>query len=188
MAKYRKPKKKYLRRFGMIEEEKKVVKNIKRKKRKTDFGIRFEEKQKLKFIYGISERQLKRYIKSALKTNDPVKTFLEILETRLDNAIYRLGFAKTRAHARQLINHRHIFVNEKRVNIPSYNVAPNEKIILSEREYDNIFVQDALKNKKPEDLPSWLWRDKNEAEITGLPNKNDFPRDIDVGKVIEFYR
>lgn len=180
MSKYLGPKKKYLRRFKMIKGKEGFP-----LKKKTAYGFQFEEKQKFKFIYGIKEQQLKRYVKNAVKTSDPIKTFLQIAETRLDNVIFRLGFALTREHARQLVSHRHVKVDGKWVNIPSYNAQPNQLITLRESIFKSPEVQNAMKNKKAEDLPSWLWREKNIGKIINLPEGKELPNDLNAGKIIE---
>jgi small subunit ribosomal protein S4 len=187
MARFLSNKHKYLRRFGMLPTEESRSK-ASRPRRKTDFGVRLEEKQKLKFVYGVLERQLHRYAREAFRSGgDPREALLRRLEARLDNVVYRLGFALTRPQTRQLVSHRHVLVDGKKVDIRSYSVRPGQTVALTERTLRQPSVQESLSQKKPADIPAWLERDTNDTgHIRRLPAKEDLPQDIDMQRVIEF--
>jgi small subunit ribosomal protein S4 len=187
MARFLSNKKKYLRRFGLLaEDDTRATERPGR--RKTDFGVRLEEKQKLKFVYGIRERQLQRYARAAFRSvGDPRELILRQLETRLDNVVYRLGFASTRPQARQLVSHRHVLVDGKKVDIRSYSVRPGQTVSLTEKSLRRPSVQEALLRKKPADISDWLERNENGAgRLRRLPSKDDFPQDVDMQRVVEF--
>ncbi|WWO96241.1 MAG: 30S ribosomal protein S4 [Candidatus Dasytiphilus stammeri] len=161
-----------------------------RKNRLSDYGLQLREKQKIRRIYGILERQFRNYYKlaSRLKGNKG-ETLLQLLEKRLDNIIYRLGFASTRAEARQLVSHKAINVNNKVVNIPSYQVSPHEVISINNRARDQqrIKISLSLATQRPE--PSWL--EVNISEMSGylknVPERTDLPKDINEHMIIELY-
>ena len=156
MARYRGPVKKLQRRFGLLPKEDKIRGyRTKRQKRKSEYGRRLEEKQKIKFIYGVLERQFRRYVKEAFKSKGQTGIrLLQLLETRLDRVIYLAGFAKTGRMARQAITHGHVQVNGKKLSIPSYTVKQNDIITLTPKFLYNIQVREFLKEKKY--IPSWL--------------------------------
>jgi len=143
--------------------------------------MQLREKQKVKRIYGAREEQFRRYFKMALKgKGNTGGILLRILERRLDNVLYRAGFAKSRPHARQMVGHGHIKVNGKRVTIPSYLVEIGDKMILAEKDaplYDEVVK------------PSWLKvsKAKKEAEVKALPTREDAGADIDESLIVEFY-
>lgn len=149
----------------------------KRKKKVSEFGVQLKEKQKLKFSYGLRESQLKRYFQ-----NNPLN-LVETLEKRLDNVLYRLGLAESRASARQLVSHGHIFVNKKRVNISSYEVKTNDQIILNNL---SPAAKEILKKYQP---PEWLSlnRELGEGKVVGLPNKENIDRGFNTQLVTEYY-
>jgi len=164
-------------------------KGKKRRARKiSDYGIRLREKQKLKFIYGVLERQFRRYFKKAL--SDPQNTeevLLRLLECRLDNVVYRLGFAKTRNQARQFVNHGHILIDDKKVDIPSYNIKAGQIITLKSKSLEIPSVQESLKETKPDKLPPWLERKGPVGKVKKLPEKDDLRTDIDISLIVEYY-
>lgn len=188
MAKNIGPKRKYLRRFGLLPED---ANNKKRqpKAKKTEYGKRLEEKQKLKFIYNVTEKKFLRYVKTAKKSkgNDS-ELILVQLESRLDNVIYRSGFARTREQARQFVSHNHVLVDDKKLNIPSYEVSAGQKITLKEKIFANPLVQEVLEEKKKENFPSWLERKENSVAIRHLPESDELPKDVDMQMVLGFYR
>ncbi len=181
MGKYIGPRRKYERRFGLIPGE------APKPRRLSNYGIILEEKQKLKFIYGIRENQLARLLKEARKLQGPLgDNLLSRVETRLDNIVYRLGYAKTRRQARQLVNHRHILVDNKKVNIPSYQVEPGQSVSLNKTIKDTSLIKEALEEKG--ELPSWIsMTEEGQAKITSLPQDYDLPKNIDMQAVIAFY-
>lgn len=175
-----------MRRFGLAHggESKAEI----RRRKKTSYGLRLEEKQKIKFIYGISEKQFSRYVDEAMKSHEePAVVIFRKLETRLDNVVYRLGYAKTRQQARQLVVHGHVLVNEQRIDIPSYHVEPRNKISLTRQMMDHPLVKEQLLAKKPADLPSWLNREDGIGKALHYPSKDDLRKDIDFELIVEFY-
>lgn len=190
MARYTGPRKKYLKKFGLLPESPQEQKGRPRRRTRkiSDYGIRLREKQKLKFIYGILERQFRRYFKKALADKQNTEeVLLRLLECRLDNVVYRLGFAKTRRQARQLVNHGHITVDDKKVDIPSYNIKANQIITLRPKSLTIPFVHESLKEVKPEKLPSWLERKGPVGKVKKLPEKEDLRTDIDISLIVEYY-
>lgn len=159
-----------------------------RRKRLSDYGIRLREKQKLKFIYSVSERQFRRYFDKARR--NPKNTelvLLQLLETRLDNVIYRLGFAKSRRQARQLINHGHVLTDDKKVDIPSYNIEAGQVITLKTKSLNLPLVTTAIKEVKTDALPTWLSRQGLVGRVSHLPKANEVRSDIDVHLIVEYY-
>ena len=158
------------------------------RKRKSDYGLRLEEKQKLKFIYDVKEKQLRRYVETALKSKgNPAESLLITLETRLDNVVYRLGFVPTRQSARQMVSHGHVMVDGEKVNVPSYSVKTGQEISIKEKMLRNVLVQESLENKKKQDLPSWLSRENNKGRAMASPSKEDLRKDVDMSQVMELY-
>lgn len=160
------------------------------KQRQTDYGLQLQEKQKAKKSYGLTEKQFELTLNRAKKkTGDANENFLKLLETRLDNTIYRLGFASSHFEARQLVNHGHFLVNNKKVNIPSCNVKAGNVIKLkpSSRRL-KIFTNIEEKLKKKE-LPSWLNLDLKEltAKVLHEPKPEDLKTNINFYMIIEFY-
>lgn len=149
------------------------------KKRISEYGEQLREKQKAKYIYGLLEKQFKNLIKKVeQKKGDTGEMLMELLETRLDSIVYRLSFAKTRTMARQLVSHGHIFINGKRVNIPSYQVRVNDVVSISPK------IQ-----KTPPDtntLP-FLKREDSSGKLIRIPNKDDIHPPFDLQLIIEYY-
>lgn len=158
----------------------------KRRGRKlSDFGIQLREKQKLKRIYGLLERQFKKYVlKAQKKKTNTEEALIQILESRLDNIVYKLGFGKSRSHARQLVSHRHILVNGKKVNIPSYVVQEGDTIGISPKLH-NEELKARLEESK--EIPSFLKRTDTQGKLIRLPTKEDIANPINYQLVIEFY-
>ena len=154
----------------------------------SNYGIQLQEKQKLRFMYGVSEKQLKKSFDRALKMKGVNgENLLNLLESRLDNLVYRIGFATTRRGARQLVNHGHITVNGKKVNIPSYEVKPGDVISLVENDKEMAIVKaslEALKNRA--EFISYDDK-KMEATYVRLPERSELNADIDEALVIEYY-
>lgn len=160
------------------------------KRRVSEYGQQLREKQRLRQIYGIRENQLKNYFRQALAAREAVDSSLAgLLEKRLDNVVYRLGFASTRAQARQLVNHGHIWVNGQKVDIPAYIVGLEDKIsIKASSEGKGVFkyLDETLKRYSP---PAWLKLNKSKKEgvVTGEPAVEDIPEKVNLPLVIEFY-
>jgi len=153
----------------------------------SQYGKQLREKQKVKRLYGVLEKQFRKYITEALKTKGNTgEMLLSILERRLDNVIFRLGFAPTRPAARQLVSHRQVLVNGKRVNIPSYQVAPGETISLSAKAINNPVVKKMLEDEKYQ-APEWLKRKAAVGLVDRKPKSEDLTEPISVQDIIEFY-
>lgn len=155
------------------------------------YGIQLREKQKVKRIYGILERQFHSYFVKADKMKGITgENLLVFLERRLDNLVTRLGFAGSRAQARQFIRHGHISVNNKRVNIPSYLVRKGDVIVYKEKSCSLPFIMERLKAIDESNIPSWLAFDKakNEAKVISLPVRNDVSKiPINENLIVELY-
>ncbi|MCX7846171.1 MAG: 30S ribosomal protein S4 [Dictyoglomaceae bacterium] len=154
----------------------------------TEYGLRLREKQRLKRIYGVLERQFRRYFEEASKGKGVTgERLLQILETRLDNVVYRLGWALSRDQARQLVLHRKILVNGKKVNIPSYNVKIGDVIEIVEK--DLIPVQEALETFSNKYVPAWLEVDIEnlKGRVLRLPARDEIDVPIQEQLVVEFY-
>lgn len=158
------------------------------RKRMTEYGYQLREKQKLKRIYGITERQMKNYFKKASKSSrNTIETLIQFLELRLDNVVYKLGFAPTRSSARQLVTHGHIKVNDKKITIPSYSVKPNDKISFYKEKSKKIPYVLQMVEKKDYIPPSWLKRENALGKVVDKPNREEMEKIVDLQSVIEFY-
>jgi len=154
----------------------------KRRQKKSEYGLQLQEKQKAKAEYGLRERQFSLVFKKAARSKGLTgEEMLKILESRLDNIVYRLGWAQSRAQARQLVNHGHIKVNGKLVDIPSYQVKPKETIEPMDLE---IIKKTAVEKLTP---PDWIKVKQNKAEIVNLPTREEIDTPIDEQLVVEFY-
>ncbi|OGH09026.1 MAG: 30S ribosomal protein S4 [Candidatus Levybacteria bacterium RBG_16_35_6] len=160
----------------------------KRKRRLSEFGLQMKEKQKAKITYSILEKQFKNLVQAVQsKKGDTGELIISALETRLDNLVYRLGFAKSRMMARQLVSHGHVLVNEKKLNIPSYKVKIGDKISVSEKLSKNPQVLQAVEDKADNLLP-FIKRGKNlSGELIRMPKKDDIQVPFDVQLIIEYY-
>jgi len=160
-----------------------------RRRRPSDFALQLQEKQKLRLNYGVSERQMRRMMLAARKSTDPTGAkLLELLERRLDNVVFRAGFAPTIPAARQLVNHRHILVNGKRANIASIRVSVGDVIQPREKARTIPSLVDCVASPSVS-RPDWLAFDANELSVTvrELPPAESVPFPIDVQQVVEFY-
>ena len=162
----------------------------KRRTKKSEYGTQLTEKQKVKFVYGILEKQFRMYYEKAERMNGNTgEILLSLVERRLDNVVYRLGFASTRREARQLVNHGHYTVNGKSVNIPSYLVEVGDVIAVSEKSSSN----NCFKKMKEDDAfvaaPKWLDRDKNTltGKVIALPARDDIDFEIAENLIVELY-
>ncbi|MFP4497290.1 MAG: 30S ribosomal protein S4 [Vulcanimicrobiota bacterium] len=157
----------------------------------TQYAIQLREKQKLKRIYNLTEKQFRlTFNKAARMKGVAGENFIGLLERRLDNTIFRLGFASSRSQARQLVNHGHIIVNGRKVDIPSYVTKPGEVISVKEKTRENPFLRESVEKSKSHMVPQWLEfdGDKLEGKVIGTPVKEDFS-DIQVNDqlIVEFY-
>ena len=159
-----------------------------RKGKSSDYGTQLKEKQKLRFMYGVNERQFHKTFLEAEKMQGIHGTnFLRLLESRLDNLVYRIGFASTRRAARQLVNHGHVTVNGKKVDIPSYRVKPGDVIAMKEDDKNLKVVAEAL--SKVTKRVEFINYDENKMEATyvRLPERNELNADINEALIVEFY-
>ncbi len=153
----------------------------------SQFGRQLREKQKVKRLYGIMERQFRKYVDTALKTKGNTgEAILMSLEKRLDNTIYRLGFAPSRPAARQLVSHRHVLVNSKKVNIPSFEVSKGDTIALDAKALGVPEVKKSLEAKDYQ-LPSWLEKKAAVGRVLGGPKREDITEPVSEQDIVEFY-
>ncbi len=174
--------------FATKESRKKIVR---RPRPKSDYGLQMLEKQKAKITYGISEKMFAKYVKSILEkagANSPEK-LLSILESRLDNVIYRLGLASTRQASRQMVSHGHIMVNNIKVNVPSYQVSLGDIITIRERSTGKGIFTNLSEKIKDHKYPSWLAFDINkiECKVQGAPKLSVLETNFDSAAVLNFY-
>ncbi len=159
-----------------------------RRKKLTDYGVQLREKQRMKRMYGITERQMKNYFKKASKMmGNTADILIQILERRLDNVIYKLGLAPTRSSARQLVTHGHMQVNNKKVTIPSYLIKEGDIISFHKKKSINIPYISQMLEKKDIVIPEWLMREGPVGKIVRIPKKEDSREDINLQLVVEFY-
>ena len=161
-----------------------------RRTKKSEYGLQLTEKQKVKFVYGILEKQFRMYYEKAERmSGNTGELLLSLIERRLDNVVYRLGFAATRREARQLVNHGHYTVNGKRVNIPSYLISVGDVIAVCEKSVSNNFFKALKEADTFVAAPKWLDRDKNTltGKVVAMPTKADIDFDIAVNLIVELY-
>ncbi len=159
-----------------------------RKRKSSEYGIQLQEKQKVRFMYGLTEKQFRRTFERAEKMKGIAGTnFLKLLESRLDNVVYRMGLANTRRGARQLVNHGHILVNGKKVDIPSFNVKPGMTITLKETSLEHPAVKVALENNIAR--PAYVEFDTKKMVGTYVryPERNELNAEINESLIVEFY-
>lgn len=156
----------------------------------SDYKRQLIEKQKMRFTYGITEKQLRRYVDDALlKSQQPVMNLFDRLETRLDNVVYRLGLAKTRRLARQMVSHGHIILNGKRMSIPSHKVKANDVITVREGSKQSVLFISLNEAHEAASVPAWLSMDikKLEGKVTGSPSFDAAQTLFDPEQVFEYY-
>ena len=158
--------------------------------RMSDYALQLREKQKLRRIYGVLERQFRKYYKEAARQKGSTgENLLQILECRLDNVVYRMGFGSTRNEARQLISHRTILVNDKSVNIPSLQVKPSDKIAVREKSRNQLRIKDALNVAEQYGFPEWVEVNPKgmEGVFKSIPDRSELPSEINEQLVVELY-
>jgi small subunit ribosomal protein S4 len=158
--------------------------------RTSDFGQQLREKQKVKRMYGVLERQFRRYFEEAeRRRGNTGANLLSLLESRLDNVVYRMGFGSTRAEARQLVSHRGITVNGNVVNIPSFLVKAGDTVAVRERSKKQLRVVDALKLAESSGFPGWVQVDASKAEgvFKKVPDRDEFGSEIKEALIVELY-
>lgn len=160
------------------------------RKKQSEYGIQLNEKQKVKFIYGILEKQFAKYYEMANKQAGITgQNLLQILESRLDNVVFRLGLANTRKEARQLVNHAHILVNGKKVDIPSYLVKPGDVVSIREKSKSSPRIKEIVEQNEKRVIPKWLSMDKNKLEgrVLQLADRDDIEYEVEEHLIVEFY-
>jgi small subunit ribosomal protein S4 len=162
-----------------------------RRRRKTEYRERLEEKQKVRFNYGLKEKQLRKYFERAQQRPGPTgETLLELLERRLDSVVFRLGFARTIPAARQLVTHGHIRVNDRKVDRPSFEVGSGDEISVAEKMRDNAHIQESVEHGPQVRLPSNLKLDPDDpyvGRVVGSPEREDVPVLVEESSIVEFY-
>jgi small subunit ribosomal protein S4 len=160
------------------------------REKQKDYGIRLREKQKIRRIYGILEKQFRRYFHLAERQRGVTgENLLRILETRFDNTVYRSGLAASRAEARQLVLHNHFTVNGKKVNIPSYSTKAGDVIQVTDKSKGIEKIQRAVEAAQQRGIPEWLEldREKMQVTVTALPARDQIPESIEEQLVVELY-
>jgi small subunit ribosomal protein S4 len=158
--------------------------------RTSDYGLQLREKQKVKRMYGVLERQFRRYFAEATRRRGNTgELLLSLLEARLDNVVYRMGLASTRAEARQLVSHRAIQVNGITLDVPSALVKPNDVVSVREKAKKQARIQDSLNLAEQNGFPSWVSMDKTKMEgvLKSLPERSDIAADINESLIVELY-
>ena len=161
-----------------------------RKPRLSDYGVQLREKQKVRRIYGILEKQFRKYYREAARQKGNTgENLLQLLEGRLDNVVYRMGFGATRAESRQLVSHKAIVVNGRVVNIPSYQISPEDVITVREKAKKQARIKAALDLSAQREKPTWVDvdSDKMEGVYKRLPERSDLSADINEQLIVELY-
>ncbi|MEE4109293.1 MAG: 30S ribosomal protein S4 [Halieaceae bacterium] len=161
-----------------------------RRSRLSDYGVQLREKQKVRRIYGVLEKQFRNYYKEAARQKGATgENLLQLLESRLDNVVYRIGFGSTRSEARQLVSHKAILVNGKTVNIPSYQVKAGDVVSLREKAKKQLRVSSAMALAAQRGEPEWIEVnvDKLEATYKAVPERQDLSADINENLIVELY-
>lgn len=154
----------------------------------SEYGIQLREKQKVKRMYGTLEKQFRKYYKIASRKKTATgETMLSLLETRLDNVVYRLALARTRTQARQLVSHGHVLVNGKMVTIPSFNVKIGDVISLSAKAANLDFIKKLSEENKDAKIPSWLKKNALVGKVSDLPKREDIDIEINEKLIVEYY-
>ena len=199
MARYRGPKHRLARRAGknILEKTSESLTRrlnippgmhaVRSRRRVSEYGIQLREKQVAKRTYNLLEKQFRKYYDVAKKVKGKTgEKLLQMLETRLDNVVYRLGFAPSRNMARQLVSHRHISINGKVVNIPSYKIKVNEVVSIGDKAMKIPSVAKLLENENFKVL-DWLERKANSGKVNAIPTRDQIPTDVNEQLIVEFY-
>ena len=170
--------------------KKESIRQPKRRRKEGEYAMQLREKQKAKFIYGVLEKQFRGYFKRAKSMQGQTgENLMTILETRLDNVVFRLGFARTRKEARQMVSHGHICVNGRRVDIPSFRVRPGELVSVAPKAKELLVVKSALVSNERVQVPAWLEIDieKLQGSVLSLPTRDQIDLDINEQLIVELY-
>ena len=160
------------------------------RKKQSEYGLQLNEKQKVKFIYGVLEKQFRKYYVMATKKQGITgEMLLQILESRLDNVVFRLGLANTRRVARQIVNHGHITVNGQKVDIPSYLVKPGDVIAVREKSKNSVRIKEIVETNANRVVPKWLSMDKNTltGKVITLAARDDIDYEVEEHLIVELY-
>lgn len=200
MARYTGPRTRRSRRVGQLLDDNKAKyydrrpyppgEHGRRRIRETDYLIQMREKQKMRQIYGVLEKQFRRYYREAARSKGITgDTLLQFLECRLDNVVYRSGFARTRPQARQMVNHGHFRVNGRKVDIPSYRVRAGDVVTIKDRSRDSIVIRQALDTLGERLAPGWLEVNPDDRQITvsQIPNRSQIDTEVQEQLVVELY-
>jgi small subunit ribosomal protein S4 len=206
MARYRGPREKLERRLGVdlgLKGERRLAgksalqrrpyapgQHGQRRAKISEYGLQLREKQKAKFMYGVSEKQFRRIFQEANRLEGNTgELLIKLLEQRLDNVVYRMGFATTRAFARQLVNHGHILVDGKRVDIPSYRVKPGQKIEIREKSKNNPQIQKSIDLTNQTGIVEWVDVDKEKlfGIFTRIPERDEIKIPVEERLIVELY-
>lgn len=158
--------------------------------RTSDYGLQLREKQKVKRMYGVLEKQFRRYFAEASRRKGNTgETLLQLLESRLDNVVFRMGYGATRSEARQLVSHKAITVNGQVVNIPSYSVKPNDVVSVREKAKKQARIQESLTLAEQSGFPSWVSVDakKLEGSFKSVPDRADLSQEVNESLIVELY-
>jgi len=158
--------------------------------RLSDYGIQLREKQKVRRIYGVLEKQFRNYYKEAVRRKGSTgENLLKLLEGRLDNVVYRMGYGSTRAESRQLVSHKAIMVNGQVVNIPSYQVQPGDVVAVREKAKKQVRIQDSMSVAEQLGFPGWVEVESKKLEGTykSVPDRSDLPAEINESLIVELY-
>ena len=161
-----------------------------RRRKESEYGMQLREKQKAKFIYGVLEKQFRGYYERAKSMPGVTgENLMQILESRVDNVVFRLGFARTRKEARQTVTHGHITVNGKRVDIPSYRVRPGDLVAVAPKAKELLVIKSALVSNERVSVPAWLEVDieKLQGSVLSLPTRDQIDLDINEQLIVELY-
>ena len=170
--------------------KKESIRQPKRRRKESEYAMQLREKQKAKFIYGVLEKQFRGYFKRAKSMEGQTgENLMTILETRLDNVVFRLGFARTRKEARQMVTHGHICVNGRRVDIPSFRVRPGDLISVAPKAKEMLVIKSALISNERVQVPAWLEVDieKLQGSVLALPQRDQIDLDIREQLIVELY-
>ncbi len=159
-------------------------------RKQSDYAVQLREKQKVKSMYGMLEGQFRQYFKKAdLQKGVTGENLLIMLERRLDNAVFRMGFASSRNQARQLVRHKHVLVNGKKVNIPSFQVSVGDEVTIKEKSRANALINESLEAVERRGVPSWIELDKTayKSTVKALPNREELTMPIQEQLIVELY-
>jgi small subunit ribosomal protein S4 len=163
---------------------------VQRRRKESEYGMQLREKQKAKFVYGVLEKQFRGYFEKARRQQGVTgDNLMRILESRLDNVIFRLGFARTRKEARQIVTHGHINVNGHRVDVPSFRVRPGDLVSVAPKSKDLLVIKSALVSNERFEVPAWLEVDieKLQGSVLALPERDQIDLEINEQLIVELY-